>query len=424
MPTAHLRFRLLPAILCVIACAACGESSASLSPTGPTRSNGARNGAVISGRVSGVGLSPSTIDATTASSTSTTLRVTIMGTNISTMVDGTGQFTLNGVPPGTVTITFTGDRVSASITLNNVAVGDEIRIDVRLNGNSARVESENRGRRDDDEDDDDDEANEVEGVVSGLTGTCPALAFAVGTRVVITNSATRFDDPCSSIRNGVRIEARGSTTQRNAHRDTSGDRRLRPVPLAPRIGITFHDVVSQLPEASMAATETLLVVENEAAIRALVKMALERQGYTVLSAESGSEALSLAAAHQGRIDLLITDVVMPDLRGPDLARRFVAERPRADHALHVRLHGRCTGRRDQVPASSCRLHPETLPAQCARRQGATSCWIAHATPASSTHDTSHRSLPRACPGVGRRTRHPHDRPSPRSQSRVSSARGR
>ena len=77
----------------------------------------------------------------------------------------------------------------------------------------------------------------------------------------------------------------------------------------------------------MAATETLLVVENEAAIRALVRMALERQGYTVLSAESGSEALGLAAAHQGRIDLLISDVVMPDLRGPDVARRLVAERP-------------------------------------------------------------------------------------------------
>ena len=67
----------------------------------------------------------------------------------------------------------------------------------------------------------------------------------------------------------------------------------------------------------MAATETLLVVENETAIRALVKMALERHGYTVLSAESGNEALSLAADNQGPIDLLITDVVMPDLRGPD-----------------------------------------------------------------------------------------------------------
>jgi two-component system, cell cycle sensor histidine kinase and response regulator CckA len=77
----------------------------------------------------------------------------------------------------------------------------------------------------------------------------------------------------------------------------------------------------------MAVSATLLVVENEAAIIALVQMALERHGYVVLSAESGSEALHLAAAHQGPIDLLITDVVMPDLRGPEVARRLVAERP-------------------------------------------------------------------------------------------------
>ena len=69
------------------------------------------------------------------------------------------------------------------------------------------------------------------------------------------------------------------------------------------------------------------MVENETAIRALVKMALERHGYTVLSAESGSEALSLAANNHGRIDLLLTDVVMPDIRGTDLARRLVVDRP-------------------------------------------------------------------------------------------------
>jgi hypothetical protein len=128
------------------------------------------------------------------------------------MVDGTGQFTLTGVPPGTVTMTFTGENISASITLNNVAIDDEIRIDIRFNGNSVRVESENRGRRgDDDDDDDDDEDNEVEGVVSGLSGTCPALMITIGTRVVVTNSATVFDDPCIGIRIGVRIEALGRT---------------------------------------------------------------------------------------------------------------------------------------------------------------------------------------------------------------------
>jgi hypothetical protein len=212
---AHLHMRLVLAILVATVIAACGDSSASLSgPSGVAR--GSVNGAVITGRVSGISLRASTFDgiaATTGTTAgATTLRVTIAGTNISTMVDGTGQFTMNGVPPGTVTLTFAGEGVSASITLNNVNAGDEIRIDVRLNGANARIESENRHRRDDDNDDDDD-ANEVKGTVSGLTGTCPDLTFTVGTRVVRTGSATVFDDRCTDIRNGVRVEATGTRAE-------------------------------------------------------------------------------------------------------------------------------------------------------------------------------------------------------------------
>jgi Domain of unknown function (DUF5666) len=211
---AHLDMRLLSAILVAIVVAACGNSSASLDgPSGVSRANGA----VITGRVSGVSLRASTLDGTASTTGSaaaaTTLRVTINGTNISTMVDGAGQFTMNGVPPGTVTLTFTGEGVSASLTLNNVNAGDEIRIEVRLNGNSARIESETRRQGGDDEDDDDadrDEANEVEGTVSALSGTCPAVTFTVGTRVVKTGNATVFEDPCTGIRNGVRVEVRGT----------------------------------------------------------------------------------------------------------------------------------------------------------------------------------------------------------------------
>jgi hypothetical protein len=72
-----------------------------------------------------------------------------------------------------------------------VNAGDEIRIEVRLNGTNARIESDNRHR---DDDDDEDDANEVGGAVSGLTGTCPDLTFSIGARVVRTSSATVFDD--------------------------------------------------------------------------------------------------------------------------------------------------------------------------------------------------------------------------------------
>jgi len=73
--------------------------------------------------------------------------------------------------------------------------------------------------------------------------------------------------------------------------------------------------------------ETLLIVENESAIRTLLQVALSRNGYTVLTAESGREALELVRNHTGTIHLLITDVIMPDMDGPELVRHLSTIRP-------------------------------------------------------------------------------------------------
>ncbi len=73
--------------------------------------------------------------------------------------------------------------------------------------------------------------------------------------------------------------------------------------------------------------EVVLVVEDEAAVRALVCTTLRGQGYVVLEASNGGEALELVVRHEGRIDLLLTDVVMPDLRGPELRERLLLHRP-------------------------------------------------------------------------------------------------
>jgi len=74
--------------------------------------------------------------------------------------------------------------------------------------------------------------------------------------------------------------------------------------------------------AALARGETVLVVEDEAAIRKLTATMLERLGYTVLSAGGPLEGVALAERHAGRIDLLITDVVMPEMNGRALADRL------------------------------------------------------------------------------------------------------
>jgi two-component system, cell cycle sensor histidine kinase and response regulator CckA len=74
-------------------------------------------------------------------------------------------------------------------------------------------------------------------------------------------------------------------------------------------------------------SETVLVVEDEAAIRQLTNLILQRAGYIVLLAESPVAAERIAGSHSGPIHVMLTDVVMPGMRGPELAERLLRERP-------------------------------------------------------------------------------------------------
>ena len=78
---------------------------------------------------------------------------------------------------------------------------------------------------------------------------------------------------------------------------------------------------------SAQGEEMVLVVEDEDLVRTAAKRILERSGYRVLLAASGDEALALAAQHEGPIDLLLTDVIMPRMNGRQLADEMVKVRP-------------------------------------------------------------------------------------------------
>jgi PAS domain S-box-containing protein len=88
-------------------------------------------------------------------------------------------------------------------------------------------------------------------------------------------------------------------------------------------GVTT-DMAAALPQVGH---ETVLLVEDESAVLRLSKIVLERFGYNVLTAGTPSEALQVFATHDGRVHLLVTDVVMPEMNGRELAARLRESRP-------------------------------------------------------------------------------------------------
>jgi len=99
----------------------------------------------------------------------------------------------------------------------------------------------------------------------------------------------------------------------------------------PRVAETVaspaHIAASTESAATEPGTETILVVEDEANLRYLVRQFLEKQGYRVIEAADGAVAMQIAVAHDAVIHLLLTDVIMPGMNGRELAQRVLEIRP-------------------------------------------------------------------------------------------------
>jgi len=110
--------------------------------------------------------------------------------------------------------------------------------------------------------------------------------------------------------------------------------------LFPHAGPAQQAAPSRHAAASAAPNrETVLLVEDEVEVRTLMHEVLGRRGYTVLEARDSRDALDICRQHAGPIHLMVTDVVMPDLCGCDLARRLGPVRPEMQ-VLYVSGHAR------------------------------------------------------------------------------------
>jgi CheY-like chemotaxis protein len=104
------------------------------------------------------------------------------------------------------------------------------------------------------------------------------------------------------------------------------------------VGTTFTILLPALPaeatpgparddnRVAPKGSETVLLVEDEAGVRAIAKIALVMQGYTILEAASGADAIRVAGRHAGPLHILVTDVVMPGMGGREVAETLRKER--------------------------------------------------------------------------------------------------
>jgi two-component system cell cycle sensor histidine kinase/response regulator CckA len=95
----------------------------------------------------------------------------------------------------------------------------------------------------------------------------------------------------------------------------------------PQVDAEVDQLRASSAPATLRGNETILVVEDEDQVRAVVLRVLQLHGYRVLAAANAGEALLLCESHPAPIDLLLTDVVMPKMSGPELARRLTAGLP-------------------------------------------------------------------------------------------------
>jgi two-component system, cell cycle sensor histidine kinase and response regulator CckA len=172
--------------------------------------------------------------------------------------------------------------------------------------------------------------------VEAPTGPCVMLAISDTGHGMDEATRSRIFEPFFTTKQPGQGTGLGLATVHGIVKQSGGDILVYSEPGQGTIFKVILPATGVVAEGSSAPTakglagggpETILLVEDEDMVRGLVREVLVDLGYTVLVAPGGNEALALASQHEGPIALLLTDVVMPRVGGPELAERLRSVRP-------------------------------------------------------------------------------------------------
>ena len=173
-------------------------------------------------------------------------------------------------------------------------------------------------------------------VVDALPGEYVVMQVRDSGRGMTAETAARIFEPFFTTKERGKGTGLGLATVYGIVRQNKGYVEVRSEPgqgaeftiYLPRSGKKVDSALSA-PTTSPYGTETVLLVEDEGLVRTLASRSLRSYGYTVIEATSAADALRATADLDGRLDLVVTDVVMPGMSGQELAQRLVSSRPQA-----------------------------------------------------------------------------------------------
>jgi two-component system cell cycle sensor histidine kinase/response regulator CckA len=131
--------------------------------------------------------------------------------------------------------------------------------------------------------------------------------------------------------------------------------------------LKVEDATPPMQIEILSGTETVLVVEDEPALRRLISVSLEKRGYTVLAAEDGAEAIRILENNPGKIDLVVSDIMMPKLNGLELRKKAILLRPEMRFLFISGYAEDTIGRTAHLPQDAGYLEKPFLPIELARK---------------------------------------------------------